>query len=38
MNKFGEYGRIKLIWLMQKYNMAMTDEMPEKMRMEVYGR
>lgn len=38
MNKFGEYGRIKFEWLRQKYNVGLTDELPEKMRVEVYGK
>jgi hypothetical protein len=38
MNKFGEYGRIKFVYLMQKFNIGVTDELPEKMRLEVYGR
>lgn len=36
MNKMGEYGRIKFVYLMQKYNVGVADEMPEKMRLEVY--
>ncbi len=36
MKKFGEYGRIKFVWLMQKYNLGVADELPEKMRLEVY--
>lgn len=36
MNKMGEYGRIKFVWLMQKYNLGVSDELPEKMRLEVY--
>lgn len=38
VNKMGEYGRIKFVWLMQKYNLGVSDELPEKMRLEVYGR
>jgi len=36
MNRFGEYGRIKFVWLMQKYNLGLADELPEKMKAEVY--
>ena len=38
MNEMGEYGRIHFEWLRQKYNLGVSDELPEKMKMEVYGK